>query len=410
MKMNMRTMRNYWLSVAFLGGMSLLTACGGDDNGPTPPPPGGEGVTLQSGATLQGDISANTSLVADGTYKLSGRYTVKAGATLTIPAGVTIEAVDDQTIDYILVEQGGKIIAQGTAENPIVMTAELKQAGAWGGIHICGNAPTNAEGGVGSSEIGGATYGGNITEDNSGILQYVRVEYGGYTITEDTEANGFTFYGVGSGTTVDHCVAYKGSDDGFEWFGGTVNASNLVSINNSDDSFDWTEGWNGTVTNLVAYQAPANELGYDCDCLIEADNNENNFESTPVSHPTLNNLVLVGNGSDSEGVRLRRGTGVNINNGVFCNKGEILKVESPQTQASLTDGGSKITNTTISGTMINEAITAENDPDGKYTGKEWDNADFLASAGNSVDTNLSLSFDDIKAQCTWLTGAWAEVE
>lgn len=116
------------------------------------------------------------------------------------------------------------------------MTAELKQAGAWGGIHICGNAPTNAEGGVGSSEIGGATYGGNITDDNSGILQYVRVEYGGYTITEDTEANGFTFYGVGSGTTVDHCVAYKGSDDGFEWFGGTVNASNLVSINNSDDS------------------------------------------------------------------------------------------------------------------------------------------------------------------------------
>lgn len=189
-----------------------------------------------------------------------------------------------------------------------------------------------------------------------------------------------------------------------------MNASNLVSINNSDDSFDWTEGWNGTVTNLVAYQAPANELGYDCDCLIEADNNENNFESTPVSHPTLNNLVLVGNGSDSEGVRLRRGTGVNINNGVFCNKGEILKVESPQTQASLTDGGSKITNTTISGTMINEAITAKNDPDGEYTGKEWDNADFLASAGNRVDTNLSLSFDDIKAQCTWLTGAWAEVE
>lgn len=407
MKMNMRTMRNYWLSVALLGGMSLLAACGSDDNGGTPPPPTTPG-TLPSGSTLQGDITSDVTLVSDGTYKLSGRYTVKAGATLTIPAGVTIEAVDDQTIDYILVEQGGKINAVGTADKPIVMTAELKQAGAWGGIHICGRAHTNAEGGVGSSEIGGATYGGHIEDDNSGTLKYVRVEYGGYTITEDTEANGFTFYGVGNGTTVDHCVAYMGSDDGFEWFGGSVNASNLVSVNNSDDSFDWTEGWNGTVTNLVAYQAPESELGFACDCLIEADNNENNYLATPVSHPTLNNLVLVGSGSDTQGVRLRRGTGVNINNALFSGKGKILVVESPQTQKSFTDGESRITNTTISGNLSNEAIDAETDPNGEYTGMEWDNADFLAAAGNTVDASLSLSYSDIKAQCAWLTGAWVE--
>lgn len=314
--------------MAFVAGLSLLTACGSDDdNNPGPMPPSSD-----TPETLQGVITEDVTLESGKTYKLSGQYTVKDGATLTIEPGVTIEAIDDQIIDYILIEQGGKINAQGTAENPIVMTAELKEPGAWGGIHICGRAHTNAEGKVGSSEIGNATYGGDIEDDNSGILRYVRVEYGGYTINEETEANGFTFYGVGSGTTIDHCEAYMGSDDGFEWFGGSVNASYLISINNSDDSFDWTEGWNGTATNLVAYQAPEDEIGYACDCLIEADNNENNYNATPMSNPTLTNLILVGNGSDTEGVRLRRGTGVNINNAIFCNKGKILVVESEQTE------------------------------------------------------------------------------
>lgn len=391
MKKNMRTMRNYWLSVAFVAGLSLLTACGSDDDnnpGPTPPP----SSTIE---TLQGVITEDVTLESGKTYKLSGQYTVKDGATLTIEPGVTIEAIDDQIIDYILIEQGGKINAQGTAENPIVMTAELKEPGAWGGIHICGRAHTNAEGKVGSSEIGNATYGGDIEDDNSGILRYVRVEYGGYTINEETEANGFTFYGVGSGTTIDHCEAYMGSDDGFEWFGGSVNASYLVSINNSDDSFDWTEGWNGTATNLVAYQAPEDEIGYACDCLIEADNNENNYNATPMSNPTLTNLILVGNGSDTEGVRLRRGTGVNINNAIFCNKGKILVVESEQTENLLKNGDSSIKNTTISGTVNSEKNI-------------WNNDSFLASEGNSVDSNLSLSLDDIKAQYTWLSGSWVK--
>lgn len=176
------------------------------------------------------------------------------------------------------------------------MTSEKKEYGAWGGLHICGKAPVNVSG-TAISEIGDATYGGNIVDDNSGILRYIRIEYAGYNFSEEKEANGFTFYGVGNGTTVEYLQAYMGSDDGFEWFGGTVNVKYLVSFGNSDDSFDWTQGWCGKGQYLVAYQPTKDILGYDCDALIEADNSSDNFSATPVSHPVLSNLTLVGNNS-----------------------------------------------------------------------------------------------------------------
>ena len=150
---------------------------------------------------LIGDITENRILEEGQTYTLTGGLHVKAGATLTIEPGVTIVAQDDDQVDYILIEQGAMIDARGTASAPIVMTSTRKEAGAWGGLHICGKAPINA-GTDAKSEIGDASYGGNEPHDNSGILQYVRVEYGGYAFSEEKEANGFTFYGVGDGTTV----------------------------------------------------------------------------------------------------------------------------------------------------------------------------------------------------------------
>ena len=239
-------------SLALIAGMSVLTACSSDDNNDN----GGNGNNgngneIENGTTLKGTITSDVTLTAGSTYKLSGEYIVEDGATLNIEAGVKIISIYDDIVDYILVKQGGKINAVGTSSAPIVMTSEKEEPGAWGGIHICGKAHTNAEGGKGSSEIGGATYGGNDDADNSGTLKYVRVEYSGYAFDSEHEANGITFYGVGNGTTVEYCQAYKGSDDGFEFFGGSVNVSNLVSVSCSDDSFDWTEGWNGTATNLV---------------------------------------------------------------------------------------------------------------------------------------------------------------
>lgn len=382
----MKALKWNFLSLAFMAGMSLFTACS-DDNEPNG---GNDGNEVE---TLKGSISSDVTLKAGNTYKLSGEYIVEEGATLNIEEGVKIVAVYDDVVDYILVKQGGKINAVGTADSPIVMTSEKEEPGAWGGIHICGKAHTNAEGGKGSSEIGGATYGGNDDADNSGKLQYVRVEYTGYAFDEEHEANGISFYGVGSGTTVDHCQAYKGSDDGFEFFGGSVNVSNMVVVNCSDDSFDWTEGWNGTGTNLVAYQEAETTLGYDCDCLIEADNNENDNAATPVSHPKLKNLILVGNGGSKQGIRLRRGTQVSIENAEVCGKGQPLAVEGELTNAALKDGTSRLTDTTISAALYT---------DGNYT-----NDDFIQAEGNEVDAALTYaSFDAVKAACDWMNGNW----
>ena len=383
-------------SLALIAGMSVLTACSSDDNNDN----GGNGNNgngneIENGTTLKGTITSDVTLTAGSTYKLSGEYIVEDGATLNIEAGVKIISIYDDIVDYILVKQGGKINAVGTSSAPIVMTSEKEEPGAWGGIHICGKAHTNAEGGKGSSEIGGATYGGNDDADNSGTLKYVRVEYSGYAFDSEHEANGITFYGVGNGTTVEYCQAYKGSDDGFEFFGGSVNVSNLVSVSCSDDSFDWTEGWNGTATNLVAYQEAEETLGYDCDCLIEADNNENNYAATPVAHPVLKNLILVGNNSaaGNRGIRLRRGTQVERDGAKVCGKKNAVTLESEETENALLAGTSKLANMTVDSELRSEKNIYTNDN--------------FVSAGNTVDTSLKYtSFDDIKAECEWMAGNW----
>lgn len=385
-------------SLALIAGMSVLTACSSDDNNDN----GGNGNNgngneIENGTTLKGTITSDVTLTASSTYKLSGEYIVEDGATLNIEAGVKIISIYDDIVDYILVKQGGKINAVGTSSAPIVMTSEKEEPGAWGGIHICGKAHTNAEGGKGSSEIGGATYGGNDDADNSGTLKYVRVEYSGYAFDSEHEANGITFYGVGNGTTVEYCQAYKGSDDGFEFFGGSVNVSNLVSVSCSDDSFDWTEGWNGTATNLVAYQEAEETLGYDCDCLIEADNNENNYAATPVAHPVLKNLILVGNNSaaGNRGIRLRRGTQVEIDGAKVCGKKNAVTLESEETENALLAGTSKLANMTVDSELRSEKNIYTNDN--------------FVSAGNTVDTSLKYtSFDDIKAECEWMAGNWVK--
>lgn len=379
-------------SLAMLAGMSFFTACSDDSNGD------GEnnGNEVENGATLKGTVTSNVTLKAGNSYKLSGEYIVENGATLHIQEGVTITAIgDDDIVDYILVKQGGKINAVGTADKPIVMTSDVTEPGAWGGIHICGKAQTNV--GSGISEIGDAAYGGKDDADNSGTLKYVRVEYSGYAFNPEKEANGITFYGVGSGTTVNHCEAYKGSDDGFEFFGGTVNISNMVVVSCSDDSYDWTEGWRGTATNLVAYQEPQATLGYDCDCLIEADNYENDFAATPIAHPTLKNLILVGNGSteNKRGIRLRRGTQVTIDNAKVCGKGNAVTLESEETEKALLAGTSKLSNMTVDSALKNEK--------GIYTN------DAFVAAGNTIDANLKYtSFAAIKAECDWMAGNWVK--
>lgn len=300
---------------------------------------------------LSGELTTDRTLKSGMSYNLSGGVHVKPGVTLTIEPGVIIVAKDDDVVDYILVEQGGKIDARGTAANPVVMTSERKEAGAWGGVHICGLAPINVTGTTSKSEIGDALYGGSNVADNSGTLSYIRVEYTGYAFSEEKEANGFTFYGVGNGTVVDHLQSYKGSDDGFEWFGGTVNVKYLVATDNGDDSFDWTEGWCGKGQFLLAVQGSEAVIGYECDCLIEADNNSKDFTAAPVSSPILANLTLCGNGSsvNKRGIRLRAGTRVGIYNALVTGKPNCLTTETSETETALANGTSVLDHVFLAG-------------------------------------------------------------
>ena len=365
-------MKKNWkfATMALIAGVSLFaTSCSSDEDPVNNPGDGGEDTYV-----LDSDITENVTLETGKTYTLNGGVHVKSGATLTIQPGVTIVAQHDETVDYILIEQGAKIDAQGTAAQPIVMTSEKKEAGAWGGLHICGYAHTNN--GSGKSEIGNAPYGGNNDADNSGTLKYIRLEYTGYAFDEEHEAKGVSFYGVGNGTTVEHLQAYQGSDDGFEFFGGSVNVKYMVVTSCSDDSFDWTEGWNGKAQFLVAYQEGESSLGYACDCLMECDNNGTNNAATTVAHPTIANATLIGNGGDAQGVRLRAGTQVELYNTIITGKGKPLTVETNETENALKDGTSKLEYVAISGELSSKQ--------GIYT-----NADFAQATGNLTNQEFS---------------------
>jgi len=199
-------------------------------------------------SVLQGAVTGNVTLDASVNYTLNSSYIVQDGAKLTIPAGTKITARDGGTGVYIAVLQGGQIDIQGEANNPVVIASAAGNGGDWGGLTICGKTTTSA--GVDAvAEVGGFIYGGTTDNDNSGSIKYLVLKGTGAQINSESQYNGLSLYAVGSQTVIDNISVINGSDDGVEFFGGTVSASNLYLENNDDDSIDWTEGWNGTVTN-----------------------------------------------------------------------------------------------------------------------------------------------------------------
>jgi len=256
---------------------SIFTGCSTDDDEGTVQPVEGE---------ITGSITTNRTF-AFGNYTLNGIVTIENGVTVTFDAGSTITANAGNGVDALVVKNGGKLIVNGTASQPVVFTESSATPGAWGGIIMYGDAPINGAGGVTTktSEDGlNLTYGGTNPTHNGGILRYVRVEYAGKKITDGTsEMNGFSFYSVGSETILENLVSYKGADDGFEFYGGTVSARNLISYGNYDDSFDWQDGWKGqNNSNWYAYQTGVGNFGME----IEASNNNNNY------WPVFSNITL----------------------------------------------------------------------------------------------------------------------
>lgn len=279
-------------SLLLAGSIAVFGSCNNDDDDDTTTP-----TPDTENYTISGDISANRTLKNTKPYTLKGYVYVKAGATLTIPAGTIIKS-DVSDKGALIIEKGGKIMAEGTASSPIVFTSGLpagqRKPGDWGGIIILGDAPTNRstpptiEGGVSRS------YGGNNAADNSGVLKYVRIEFAGIAAAPGSEINGLTLGGVGNGTTIENIMVSWGNDDAYEFFGGTVNCKNLIAFSTADDDFDFDYGYTGTITGGIALRDPVFVDGGDAGNGIEADNDGSGTTATPYTRPVLSNFTFVG--------------------------------------------------------------------------------------------------------------------
>ena len=229
-------------------GLLILSACsGGDDPEIITDPTDSVIANLQNGI-MNGILTESFTLNANGSYALTGAFIVEEGATLTIPAGTQIIADAGGTDVYLAVLKGAKININGTGSNPVIMSSIDANPGDWGGLTICGKATTTS-GIDATAEVGGFIYGGTEDNDNSGTIRNLVIQGTGAQINSESQYNGISLYAVGSETSIQNVAVINGSDDGIEFFGGSVSVTNIYLENNEDDSIDWTEGWNGTVTN-----------------------------------------------------------------------------------------------------------------------------------------------------------------
>jgi hypothetical protein len=285
---------------------------------------------------VTGQVTGSETWVNANYYVLRGAVFVRSGATLNIQAGTRIIG-ESGSVGTLIVERGGRLMAIGTREQPIVFTSDQpvgqRGRGDWGGIIINGRAPINFESGEAAGEGDTGAYGGTDANDNSGVLRYVRVEFSGIEFSPDNELNGIAFQGVGRGTQVDHVQAHMSRDDAMEWFGGTVDGKYLVMSNAADDSIDWTFGWSGRLQFVAVTQR-----GDDADNGIEADNNEFNNNASPRSNPQIYNLTMCGDPDRNEGgespraANIRRGTALTLRNFLITGfKSTGLQIETSNT-------------------------------------------------------------------------------
>ncbi len=379
------------LSIAF----SMLAACESDDtadivindnsvtNNTTINGGGGSEITT---VNLSGVYTEDLTLDSAFDYVITGPVLMASGTTLTIPAGMTVRAQPVGVNAYIAIQQGAQINAVGTASNPIVLTsnASSPSSGDWGGLVVCGSAPINstADGSTdtSTSEVGGLSYGGNTPADNSGTMQYLRIEYAGGAIDGNAELNGLSMYAVGSGTVVDYVQIFEGSDDGVEFFGGTVNASHIVVVNAEDDSIDWTEGFTGTLTDIYVQHGASHDKAFECDGYNTDFSNEAGYFSAP----NVTNVTIIGANDGSEAVRLRAGTQGLFTNVVLTDFDEAFDldgdIEGNPTGQGVLDGLLSVTDVTFN----NVVTKLKNDTSFTFT-----ESDFISGDGNGTGTDVA---------------------
>jgi hypothetical protein len=345
----------------------------GNNNNNNNPGPTGKTITVKD------SISANTHWTSDNQYLLMGYVYITKGATLTIDAGTIIKG-DRDSKGTLIVEQGAKLMAVGTSSKPIIFTSNQPKGqrnyGDWGGVMLCGYAPVNwtaakdLSGKVlpsGMAQVEGgprSLYGGSDANDNSGDLEYVRIEFPGIPFSPNNEVNGLTLCGLGAGTKIDHIqVSYSG-DDGYEWFGGTVNVKHLIALRSWDDDFDQDNGWSGKGQFAVGLRDPfaADNSGSHG---METDSYQGGTNTTMLTKPVWSNITLVGpqvnintTAYDPQyvsGVHFRRSSSVSIFNGLIIGWpcGIIVDESNPtygSTLANIKNGTLNVQNTAIAGT------------------------------------------------------------
>lgn len=249
--------------------------------------------------TLTGNLSTTKNLSASTCYELDGCYRVQSGGMLNIPAGTVIRA---NTNAALIVEKGGQIFATGSSSNPVVFTSSKavssRAPGDWIGVSIAGDAPTNISGGKSINRTcGNITGGGSTSNDNSGTLQFVRIEFAGGGAVGDDETNALNLLGVGSGTTIDHIMVSECLKDGFDFFGGTVDANYLVTYNTHKSDVVMSDGYIGKMQFLTSLRLDA--AAHDGSTALNSNglvirNDLSNSSNTPFTNPIISNATFLG--------------------------------------------------------------------------------------------------------------------
>ena len=274
-------------------------------------------INANAQVNVTDDITTDQTWTSDNVYLLDGLIFVDSAATLTIQAGTVIKGKEQSSIttgdgaSALIVRRGGKIMANGNADQPIIFTSELddinipddltkEDRGLWGGVILLGRATTNQP--TTENQIEGipntenARFGGNDDHDNSGTLRYVSIRHGGFSISgvPGDEINGLTLGAVGDQTIIEHVEVYANFDDGYEWFGGTVNTKWLVAAFCADDGFDWDMGFRGKHQFWFGIQG-TDEAGRGG----EHDGGDDCETCEPYTKPIVSNATYIGAGENT---------------------------------------------------------------------------------------------------------------